>query len=174
MKSIYVGIAVLCVIVILSWVLARVAPHSVAVSAAGASEVGTWLMNYYKSPRPDQAPRMLELILPALAKSMSPESYSPTVYAFARIAQLHPAALRGYESVFDRADHQGRLIILKIFEQAGDEQTREFLTARLRSKSEYPEISKLLQAGFPHKIDAVEREIQTGTEPRLRMGRVPF
>jgi hypothetical protein len=96
-----------------------------------------------------------------------PQAVVPALYFLARVAQINPAALRGYEILFDRVLHKGRLFILGIMRLAGDRKTRDFLDSRLHSwkfMRERREIRQVLEFGFPVAIDVTRQPVRTATD----------
>ena len=120
------------------------------------SDFARFTKYYYEAGSPDLAAKMLR---DALSKNWSPSGGMQLQYFFARIAQLNPGTLRGYEALWSENTHTGRLFILSVLRLAGDEQTRQFLTARAReedSKSEWPAIGAALSAGIPTRLNVLD------------------
>jgi hypothetical protein len=129
-------------------------------------ELSQFIACYYREGAPSRAPRMLRH---ALCRNFGARggSAEPVAYFFARIAQLNPGIVRGYEELWSGSTHTGRLLLLSILQLAGDDQTRRFLEAVARegnSKSEQGAIRGALQPGTPMKVNVLDAPIRTGTD----------
>jgi len=125
------------------------------------------LTYYYLSPQPDKAPLQLEqfIISERFAKDENFRKYGVynTAYLFGRIAKLEPSLITKYEDLFDKASHEGRSFILKIFQLCGNEQVKDFLAVKLKDKNfskEKEEISKIIKEGIPTGFNPLDREIK--------------
>lgn len=89
-----------------------------------------------------------------------------TWYLFARIAQDSPFLLREYEKLFQEVP-EGRLVLLRILGQAGDERARAFLES-CAAKVEFAQaragIEKALQDWSPGALTPLARPVSTAAD----------
>jgi hypothetical protein len=125
------------------------------------------LTYYYLNPQPDKVPLELEKFITSeqFIKDENFRKYGiyNTAYLFGRIAQLEPSLITTYEDLFEKASHEGRSFILKIFQICGNEQVKHFLIAKLKDKNftkEKEEISKVLEKGIPTGFNPLDKEVK--------------
>jgi hypothetical protein len=129
------------------------------------------LTYYYVNPQPDKVPLELEKFI-ASERFIKDENFRKygvynTAYLFGRVAQLVPALITKYEDIFEKSSHEGRSFILKIFQICGNEQVKDFLTAKLKDKNfskEKNEISEIIKEGIPIGFNPLDREIKDGSD----------
>jgi tetratricopeptide (TPR) repeat protein len=131
-------------------------------------ELSEFTSYYYRLRCVDRAPEMLGRWI-CLLKNCPSAVFGilPMRYFFARIAQIKPDALRGYEVMFDNVPHRGKLFILGILRLAGDAKTRDFLNPRLhnwRFLRERRAIRLALEGDFKEAISVIQRPIKSGTD----------
>lgn len=125
------------------------------------------LTYYYLSPQPDKVPIQLEQFITS-ERFTKDENFRKcgvynTAYLFGRIAQLEPSLITKYEDLFEKASHEGRSFILKIFQICGNEQVKDFLAAKLKDRNfskEKEEISKIIKEGIPIGYNPLNKEIK--------------
>ncbi len=84
--------------------------------------------NYYRSGSPEKAPEALTLFVTSdLLVDATPHGIEPAQYLFGRIGEDRPEVLRGYESVLEKSDSEGRAFILSLLGSIGDERTDALL-----------------------------------------------
>lgn len=87
-----------------------------------------YLSFYYRSGAPEKAPDALAYIANSdFLDQMTPHETGPLIFLFTRIAEDRPNVIRGYESVLEEANAEGRRFILSLLGEAGDGKTRDFL-----------------------------------------------
>lgn len=126
------------------------------------------LTYYYLKPMPDKVPHTLEKIISSdfLTKS---ESHNKIIlaYTFGKIAQMDPSVIKGYEDIFEKTSHEGRVFILQIFQICGNEQIKEFLNTKLKDNkfnSEKESISKVVESGIPITLNPLEKNVKDATD----------
>jgi len=90
---------------------------------ATSAEIGRAFFNYYLDPHPERAPAAL---VDCIEKGMFHDPDNVVWYLFARIARGNPWLVRRYEDVL-REHPAGRVAVLKILQQSGDDETRRLL-----------------------------------------------
>lgn len=136
--------------------LAAVLVSPLPLKAQDSAEFTDYLTHYYLSPAPTKAPFFLQQYLESdffkTRKAFEEGGVLMTAYLFGRIALLDPAVLPEYEKIFDKASHDGRSLLLNIFQIGGNEKTRQFLEARQNDPAFAEEkdlIAKVLASGIP-------------------------
>jgi len=86
-------------------------------------DIGDKFFDYYLDPHPELAPDALR---DCINKGVFKDPENVVWYLFVRVARDNLWLIRHYEALF-RASSGGRLVILKILQQLGDEETRRLL-----------------------------------------------
>ncbi len=79
--------------------------------------------NYYMDPNPERAPDALR---ESIEKGVFNDPQNVVWYLYVRVARDNPWLTRSYEHLFTEC-FAGRVVVLKILQQVGDRQTRNFL-----------------------------------------------
>ena len=127
------------------------------------------IANYYRTPAPEAAPKMLEAYLATKPDPQNPNL--PVPYFFARVAQLHPAANRGYEALFDRVSAPGKALVLMVLQLSADDKTVEFLRSKLKDKRCAPlwdDIGQAIRKGLPLKVTVLQRPVENSVDMDVR------
>lgn len=147
--------------------LAAVLVTPLPLKAQEAAEFTDYLTHYYLSPAPTKAPFFLQQYLDSdffkTRKAFEEGGVLMTAYLFGRIALLDPAVLPEYEKIFDKASHDGRSLLLNIFQVGGNEKTRQFLEARQSDPAFAEEkdlIAKVLASGIPLGSSVLGKKIR--------------
>ena len=130
-------------------------------------ELNEVIRHYYLNPQPDKVPALLEQFISSdgfKKNQVSKESPDFVIaYSFGRIAQLNSALLKKYNEIFEKASHDGRLFVLKVFTVCGDDQTKQFLSEKAKDKkyeNERSDIDKVIKEGIPVKLNPLTNEIK--------------
>jgi hypothetical protein len=103
--------------------------------------LGDEFFDYYLDPHPEHAP---DALLDCIKRGLFQDSANVVWYLFVRVARDNPWLVRRYEILFC-ANSAGRLVILKILQQVGDEETRRFL-ANVIADPQFEDVRTELQA----------------------------
>jgi hypothetical protein len=126
-------------------------------------EIEKYTNFYYQSGSPDRASEVLHyLISSEMLQIIMDRGLHTIPYFFSRIAQNHPKIIRQYEALFDKASHEGRLLILRILEFGGDEETRDFISSRINErefKPERHELDRILRIDYTVNVNPLRNPI---------------
>lgn len=150
--------------IVISFLCSFVLPVSAKDNVEAESNVLTY---FYLNPQPDKVPIQLEKFITSeqFTKDENFRKYGfyNIAYFFGRIAQLKPSLITKYENLFEKASHEGRSFILRVFQVCGNEQVSDFLLAKLKNKNffkEKDEISKIIEEGIPIRLNPLEKEVK--------------
>jgi hypothetical protein len=135
-------------------------------------EFNEFFTYYYKTEASDQVAEALEYFINSGMMEQSgtvPFGESHIMpYFFAKIAENNPTVLEEYETIFEKASHEGRIFILKLMEWLHDEYTREFLNSVLQSEEYREERDAIEQTLWVlsslKKLDIFRAEISSGDD----------
>lgn len=121
------------------------------------AEAEAFLDHYYQSGSADRVPEALTAFVTSELLAQEHTRQLET-YVFAKIAQLHPSVIRGYEKVFQEVP-VGRTFILGVLRHTGDDHSRHFLRSCLSDQRFRPihhEIERVLEPWRPTPLDALQ------------------
>ena len=130
-------------------------------------DFATW---YYRVGSADRAAEALDYYVTSGSpiKDAHPPQLNPSLYLFARIAELTPGLIRKYELVFDNdmLTRKGRTFLIWLLELAGDGQTSIFLDSKLNESwmSMWREAKETLDAESAFKTNPYNRHIRDGLD----------
>ncbi len=134
-------------------------------------DVGRLMMEYYKDPRPDLVPDILNELLNSEVFTSGDieenDSHYTSAYAFARMAQLEPSLLSEYLQIFENASDKGREFLLSVFKLCGDARVKQ----KLLEKSDNAvfagirtDLLKTVEGPFPVDFDPLTRKVEHPTD----------
>lgn len=104
--------------------------------------------NFYRSGSPEKAPEALtHFVKSDLFVNATPHNIEIVHYLFGRIGEDRPEILRGYESVLEKSNFEGRDFIISLLGSVGDERTDALLKSLITDSAydaEWPAIEEAL------------------------------
>lgn len=126
-------------------------------------------MYYYSNPQPEKIPLALQDYLSSeFFNSNQPSGFYTSVsYLIGRIARAEPSLVPEYLKIFDGATHNGRVLLIMVFQICGNEQVKEYLRTKLNDKNfakEKVDIENILKMDIPISYDPLKREVKSGVD----------
>ncbi len=131
-------------------------------------DIEAFIEDYYLNPMPDMAPaalkHFLESGLSSADESRQQRGLYSSAYAFARIGQLEPNILPEYHELFKQTAHEQRLFLLYVLQLCGNDDTKTFLAACVKSDefiNEKTQIEEVLAEGIPVDFNPIDNVIES-------------